>query len=92
MTIAASWSYDTASEELISYDTVAIAKAKARFIKERELGGAMWWELSGDRQVADDQSLIRAVCGELDDDVRQSNILSYPNSKYPNIRKDNGSK
>lgn len=56
----ASYSYDSASRTLISYDSVDMVKRKARFVKERGLGGAMWWELSGDRQ--DQGSLVATVC------------------------------
>ena len=46
----ASYSYDTNTKTLVTYDTLDMAKKKAQWIKEKGLGGAMWWELSGDRQ------------------------------------------
>lgn len=48
----ASYSYDASSRTLVSYDTLAMAQKKAQWIKQKGLGGAMWWELSGDRQDA----------------------------------------
>ena len=53
----ASWSYDAEKRLMVSYDSVEIAKIKIDFIKREGLGGAMWWESSGDR-VGND-SLIR---------------------------------
>lgn len=45
----ASYSFDPATGTLISYDNAEIAKRKAEYIKQNNLGGAMWWELSGDK-------------------------------------------
>jgi chitinase len=47
--VGASWSYDPASRTMVSYDTVGMAVKKAAWIKEQGLGGAMWWETSGDK-------------------------------------------
>jgi len=46
----ATYSYDGNSKTLVSYDTLDMAKTKVQYIKKKGLGGAMWWELSGDRQ------------------------------------------
>jgi chitinase len=46
----ATYSYDNATKTLISYDTLDMARRKVQYIKQKKLGGAMWWELSGDRQ------------------------------------------
>ncbi|POS82723.1 glycoside hydrolase family 18 protein, partial [Erysiphe pulchra] len=59
----ASYSYDPKKKKLVSYDNVTIAKEKAGWIKSQKLGGAMWWESSGDR--TDQGSLIQAVTQEL---------------------------
>jgi chitinase len=55
----ASWSYDPTSKTMVTYDTPANAAAKVTYIQQRRLGGAMWWESSGDK--AGDGSLINIV-------------------------------
>lgn len=55
----ASYSYDPNTKTLVTYDTLDMAKKKAQWIKEKGLGGAMWWELSGDRQ--DEGSIVSNV-------------------------------
>jgi GH18 family chitinase len=55
----ASWSYDAAKREMISYDTPAIIAKKARLIHQEGLGGSVWWESSSDKKGAD--SLIFTV-------------------------------
>lgn len=55
----ASWSYDTSQRTMISFDTPEITARKAALIKQRRLGGAMWWEASGDKSGA--ESLLSAV-------------------------------
>ncbi|KAI0864069.1 endochitinase [Xylaria cubensis] len=85
----ASYSYDSASKELISYDNVDMIKRKASYIQSKGLAGSMFWEASGDRTGSG--SLIGAAftaqggSGSLD---KSQNLLSYPNSKYDNIKKN----
>lgn len=55
----ASWSYDSIDRTMVTYDNEHSVAAKAKYIKERQLGGAMWWESSGDR--TDEKSLIQMV-------------------------------
>jgi hypothetical protein len=55
----ATYSYDNNSKTMISYDTLDMAKRKVQYIKEKRLGGAMWWELSGDKQ--DNGSIVKNV-------------------------------
>ena len=57
--IGASWSYDVEKRLMVSYDTAEVAKRKVEFIKAKKLGGAMWWESSGDKKG--DESLIGMV-------------------------------
>ncbi|KAH7095056.1 glycoside hydrolase superfamily [Paraphoma chrysanthemicola] len=45
----ATYSYDNSSHMLVSYDTVEMALTKVGYIKQNKLGGAMWWEVSGDK-------------------------------------------
>ena len=87
--IGASWSYDATRREMISYDNVAVAKLKAEWLTAKGLGGARWWESSGDRKVAEGGSLIAATVGYLGGEgqrERSLNRLKYPDSKYDNLR------
>lgn len=72
----------------MSYDTPRIATQKAKYIRTEDLGGAMWWETSYDKNGT--ESLISTVRKELtkgrrDMEVRLNN-LDYPDSKYDNLR------
>ena len=75
---------------MVSYDDPACAAAKVDYIKRLGLGGAMWWESSGDR--TDERSLTALTAAGLGgyegkrlDGTR--NVLHYPESKYDNLRK-----
>jgi chitinase len=57
--VGASWSFDPASRVMVSYDTPEMAREKAKYIESHGLGGAMWWESSGDKPG--EQSLISTV-------------------------------
>ena len=91
----AAYSYDPASRELISYDNVRSAADKAAYIRgdgggraqaqAQALGGAFFWEASGDRR--DDRSLIRTMAAKLGSLDTSLNNLRYPTSQYENIRK-----
>jgi chitinase len=87
--LIATWSYDPARRMMVTYDTPECQRAKAAYIKQKGLGGAMWWESSADK--GGDQSLIRTVAGALGGgnlaglDVAE-NLLSFPQSKYNNLR------
>lgn len=59
----ASWSFD--GQQLVSYDSPEAARAKARYIRERGLGGAMFWELSGDHPPSHARSLVRCTADEV---------------------------
>jgi chitinase len=56
---AAAWSYDPAQRHMISFDTPGITSLKTMFIQNHTLGGAMWWESSGDKKGT--ESLISTV-------------------------------
>lgn len=45
----ASWSYDPRTREMITYDSEEVVKLKTHWINHMRLGGAMFWELSGDK-------------------------------------------
>ena len=44
-----SYSFDKANRVIVSYDNQTVVSLKTEFIKGQSLGGAMWWESSGDR-------------------------------------------
>lgn len=41
-----SYSYDSSKQELVSYDTPAIAKLKAQYVESKGLAGSMFWDVS----------------------------------------------
>lgn len=80
----ASYSYDAGNRELISYDTVSSALNKAHYLVKKGLGGAVFWEASGDK--AGGGSLVATLAkrmGKLDGTV---NLLEFPVSGFDNIR------
>lgn len=79
------WSYDAASKELISFDTPDIIKTKIDYLKTKGLGGSMFWEASADKKGSD--SLIGTSFSRLGGIDATQNQLSYPDSKYDNMRK-----
>lgn len=87
-TDVSSYSYDSSKKELVSYDTPAIVKLKAAYTNANGLAGSMFWELSGDGKGAN--SLIAASAGVLGGLDQTQNHLSFPNSKWDNIRNGMG--
>lgn len=55
----AAYSYDDEKKELFSYDNPASLAMKSNFIQSQQLGGAAFWEASGDRQ--DEEGLTTLV-------------------------------
>ncbi|SMQ51503.1 unnamed protein product [Zymoseptoria tritici ST99CH_1A5] len=82
----ASWSYDSSSKMLISFDTPQITRAKANYVTSRGLGGGMWWEGNGDFAATDSRSLIAAFTNVITQRDTTQNVLSYPYSKWDNVR------
>ncbi|KAJ6567740.1 glycosyl hydrolases family 18-domain-containing protein [Mycena vulgaris] len=83
-----SYSYDSSSKELVSYDTPAIVKLKTQYINSNGLAGSMFWELSTDKLGAD--SLISVSAGGLGPLDQIKNHISFPNSKWDNIKNNMG--
>jgi chitinase len=82
--IGASYCYDANMKYMVTYDIPNIAKRKATWIKENNLGGALFWEVSADKMG--DESLVGTVAqefGKLEDSM---NHLSYPKSVYALLR------
>jgi chitinase len=83
--LGASYSWDAAKQELISYDTVKVGRQKAKWIEDMNLGGAMWWESSSDKKGG--ESLIENVVRVLGGCLQQApNNVGFPDSPYANIR------
>lgn len=83
--LAAAYTYDSGTRELISFDNVETALLKARYIRENGLGGAFFWEAAGDK--TGDESLIATLAGEMLGSMDDSpNMLDYPASRYVNIK------
>ncbi|KAJ9157405.1 Glycoside hydrolase family 18 protein [Pleurostoma richardsiae] len=80
----ASYSYDSSSLELISYDNVASAVEKSSYLVRRGLGGAVFWEASGDKTGA--ESLVGTLAEQMGALDASQNLLSYPASQYDNIK------
>ncbi|POR35019.1 Chitinase 1 [Tolypocladium paradoxum] len=80
------YSYDAGTKELISFDTPEMIQQKVSYLKGKGMGGSMFWEASGDRKGAGSLiSTSRQALGALDS---TQNCLTYPDSKYDNIRKN----
>ncbi|KAJ1681848.1 hypothetical protein LUZ63_022926 [Rhynchospora breviuscula] len=88
--IAASWSYDSAKREFISYDTPQNVLLKCEYIRNKRLRGAMFWELSGDAtktQGGADRSLVALTAKNMGTLDATLNHISYPFSKWDNVKK-----
>nr|AEC16039.1 chitinase [Ophiocordyceps unilateralis] len=79
------YSYDKSTKELISFDTPEMIKTKVSYLRGKNMGGSMFWEASADRK--DDGSLINTSFQALGGIESSQNWLSYPDSKYDNIKK-----
>ncbi|CAK4034589.1 glycoside hydrolase family 18 [Lecanosticta acicola] len=87
----ASWCYDPSTKTLVSYDSPQVAAQKVQYIKHVGLGGAMWWESSGDHPSGHAESLINITVqglGGFDGKhmEQHENCLEYPESRYDNLR------
>lgn len=75
---------------MITYDNPVSSAAKVNYIQQSGLGGAMWWESSGDR--VGEGSLITLVVNGMGgyqgkNMQKVDNCLEYPQSKFDNLRK-----
>ena len=82
--LIAAYNYDAENGLLISYDNTDIANLKAKYLTQKGLGGAVFWEASGDRPG--EESLIRTVANSMGQLEDAQNMLKYPQSEYQNIR------
>ncbi|TFK44697.1 glycoside hydrolase superfamily [Crucibulum laeve] len=96
----ASWTYDFAKKEMVSYDNEEVAQWKGEYIKNECLGGSMFWELSGDKgsdrvgmegglgkEPQAGKSLVRVVKDAMGGLENGNNWLKYEKSKFDNMRK-----
>ncbi|KAI8371974.1 chitinase [Choanephora cucurbitarum] len=82
----ASWSYNEETKEFVTYDTPDVVRAKSEYIKERHLGGGMFWELTADVPGDDPRSLVHTVYQVLGNQLdRSPNHIVFPLSHYDNI-------
>ncbi|OZJ02116.1 hypothetical protein BZG36_04733 [Bifiguratus adelaidae] len=82
----ATYSYHAGNRELVTYDTVDNILAKADYINQRQLGGAMFWELSGDAPSGPTSlldAIHRGFHGAID---TTPNHLNWTGSKYANVK------
>ena len=85
--IGASYCFNSGTRTFVSYDTVQTAKTKAEYIKSRDLGGAMWWESSADKEGQ--QSIIGNVTNAFGGPgglLKGDNCITYPHTKYDNLK------
>lgn len=83
----ASYCYNPATRLLVTYDTPEVARIKTAFIRQRSLGGGMWWESSADK--TGDDSLIQTTVNGLGGEqslLKTENCISFPETKYDNLR------
>jgi chitinase len=99
--LIASWSYDYEKKEMISFDSEEVARWKGEWIAKEGYGGAMFWELSGDKggiregmesgpgkDAQPGQSLVTVVKQAMGGSLDQTpNCLVYEGSQFENLRK-----
>jgi chitinase len=73
--VGATYSYDEGSGMFVSYDTVAMALKKVDYIAQENLGGAMWWEISGDKPDDDGSIVANVSCMRVM--VEMSGVLTF---------------
>ncbi|KII92909.1 glycoside hydrolase family 18 protein [Plicaturopsis crispa FD-325 SS-3] len=96
----ASWTYDHAKQEMVSFDTEEVGVWKGQWIQQEGLGGSMFWELSGDKGTRREgmeggpgkdeqpgQSLVKVVKDAMGGLEQSSNWLRYEGSRFDNMRK-----
>ncbi|KAI8639439.1 chitinase [Parasitella parasitica] len=82
----ASWSYDASKREFVTYDSPAVTRLKCEYIKNKQLGGAMFWELTADNSKDESRNLLDIVFSSLGDKLnRIENHIRFPLSKFKNL-------
>ncbi|CAG8674377.1 3788_t:CDS:2, partial [Cetraspora pellucida] len=77
--VVASYSYDSITKELVSYDTPDVVRFKTKYVIDKNLRGVMNWEISADFFASHSRSLLAIEFDSLDG----TNCLdSTPNHIY----------
>ncbi|KAI1073334.1 hypothetical protein LB507_011651, partial [Fusarium sp. FIESC RH6] len=74
---------DPSGLSIYSYDTPEAVQKKVSYLKQHGLGGAMFWEASGDGKGL--ESLVEVSFRSLGNTDKTENLLVYPDSRYQNI-------
>ncbi|KAJ6782844.1 hypothetical protein PWT90_02843 [Aphanocladium album] len=82
--VLAAYSYDPKERMLITYDNKESANLKAQYLMKKGLGGAVFWDASGDKPG--NGSLISTLARSIWPLESSQNMLEYPKSEYANIR------
>jgi len=61
------WLFDADKGIMVSYDDPESLRLKAEYVRERELGGVMFWQITGDDE---DDGLVRALLTGLSGETR----------------------
>lgn len=80
------YSWNSATKEMVTFDNVLSAGWKADYLLKKSLGGAVFWEASGDKTGGN--SLVRTLAKRMGSLDSTQNNLKYPTSQYDNIRKN----
>ncbi|KAK9462207.1 glycoside hydrolase superfamily [Lipomyces oligophaga] len=86
----AAYSFDSQERKFVTYESLESARLKAGYIKQRGLGGAMWWESSSDRPTSDPDSIVAEVVsnlGGIDKLVHENNWIHPIDSVFDNFRR-----
>lgn len=79
--------HNPTTRSIISYDDHRVTAFKMAYVQRMNLGGVMFWEMSGDKPLDDGTSLLKTINDWTGKDRDMSiNRLCYPKSKYRNIR------
>lgn len=83
----ASYCYHPGTKTMVSYDTVPMARRKTEFLRDRGLGGAMWWESSADKEGGESLigNVVEVLGGKAALDTTP-NCIDQPHTKYDNLK------
>lgn len=83
--LGASWVLD--QRALWTFDSPKVIEQKCKYIDEKQLGGVMAWDITGDHAVSDPRSLVRQIAAFFKNRLDKGwNRLNYEDSKYHNIK------